>query len=563
MILKKCRCLLAFQWKSKPGLVRNSWTLLLWLALLTTHNTAAHSLGTIATELHIASTPSASFTSDVHIVMDWNKDHCGTVNNTKLPPMPTPFCALSPSRPGCDDDNIDSMPRVWFDQLSGLYRQLHSVNTNQGPSRPQIGESLTTLKHTCKAYTTITQQEDHVLNHFSDRVWVEAPYVLNKTHVYALTHVDSYPPLNVSISSVYSSLTLQISTNGGATFKQAFPAPHHLVATSPYDNRVNQFGINGLGLGMPSSIIKDPHSDYMYVMALANWGRKAGAQDGGQCLLRTKDITDAGSWRAWNGTGFSVSVNVSPLIAPVIDPDSHTCAILSTMPLRHISLLWSSYFEKFLAFGGIGSGLGFALSDDLITWSEVQKVKMENSGNGTITPVSPMPGKWVFPPKNAPESAHGWPYWIGAANATGQEASSGNVYKFKKFPCDCRRGPCEACPGMGMRDVCKLATNISSAEWAAVPESTVHFSCALVSKLAGYYKYLYATLVDDSEHRRTGADPSLNVVGQTATVFFVAEKCAGTTLSHNNTKVQCNMQDPVRHFRRDVVRATIKFQKGQ
>ena len=214
-----------------PKVVRNSWILLIWLAsfLMMRDNVAAHSLGNIATKLHMASTPSASFTSDVHIVMDWNKDHCGTINNTKLPPMPTPFCALAPSRPGCDDDNIDSMPRVWFDQLSGLYRQLHSVNTNQGPSRPQIGESLTTLKHTCKAYTAITQ-EDHVLNHFSERVWVEAPYVLNKTHVYALTHVDSYSPFrNMTIQSVYSSLTLQISTNGGATFKQAFPAPRHLV----------------------------------------------------------------------------------------------------------------------------------------------------------------------------------------------------------------------------------------------------------------------------------------------------------------------------------------------
>ena len=92
-----------------------------------------------------------------------------------------------------------------------------------------------------------------------------------------------------------------------------------------------------------------------------------------------------------------------------------------------------------------------------------------------------------------------------------------------------------------------------------MPEGTVHFSCALVSKLTGYYRYLYPTLVDDSEQRRTGADPSLNVVDQTATVFLVADKCAGTTLVDNYTKVECSMTDPVKHMRRDVVRSTIKF----
>ena len=513
----------------------------------------------------VQSTPSASITSDVHIVMDWNKDNCGSINNTKLPPMPSSFCALAPSRSGCDDDNIDSMPRVFFDQLSGIYRQLHNVATVQGPSRPQIGDSLETMKHTCKAYTTM-QLEDHVLNHFSDHVWVEAPYVLNKTHVYGLTHVDSYDPAQPQVA--YSSLTLQISTDGGASFRQAFPAPHHLVATSPYDHSAAQFNTTrGIGLGMPSSILKDPRSDYLYVMALANWGQKVGEQEGGQCLLRTNDITDPGSWRAWNGTDFSVSVNVSAEVAPVPDPDTHTCAVLSSMPLRHISLLWSTYFEKYLAFGQLGGSWAFALSDDLITWSKPTVVE-KLQGNGTITAASPAPGKWVLAPEG---DAHaGAPYWVGAPNATGQEGQSGTVYKFKPWfkglLCNtCKAGPCEPAPGTGLGDVCKLATNMSSAEWVSLPEATVHFSYALVSKLTGYGDYLYPTLVDDSEHKKTGKDPSFNVVGQTATLFAVANKCAGTTVKTIGTGTQkmvvCDMVDAVKHDRRDVVRVTIKFQK--
>ncbi len=515
----------------------------------------------MASSVVSGSTPSASFTSDVQIVMSWDRDNCGTVNNTPVPPMPTPQCGVtSSSESGCDLDNIDSMPRVWFDKSSGLYRQLHSVALAQGPSRPQVGASLTTLKHTCQPYVAM-QQQDYVLKDFNDRVWVEAPYVLNETHVYALTHVDSYNrSLKVVHKNVYSSLTLQVSTDGGASFAQAFPAPFHLVGTSPYKNGDGSFG-HGLGLGMPSSIVKDPKSDYLYVMALANWGHDIAAQAGGQCLLRTNDITDPGSWRAWNGTGFTVSVNASAEVAPVLDPDAHTCAVLD-LPLTHISLLWSSFYEQFLAFGGIGGGWGFALSDDLITWSDVSKLeaqafKWDAGGNATITPVSPMPGRWVFEPGNP---FPGKPYWVGASNATGEAAASGKVYKWPASCKGCHFGPCELCPGMG--DVCKLAKPMSTAEWSVIPSTNPHvqFSCGLVNKLAGYTGYLYATLVDDSEHQRTGSDPSLNVVGQNATVFFVARTCVGTKPPWKpGSALECTEKDAAHVLKRDVARASIKF----
>jgi len=506
--------------------------------------------------------PSASFVSDMQIVMDWDRDHCGTVNNTQLPSMPTPACTV-PSASGCDDDNLDSMPRVWYDPMHGFYRQLHSVATVQGPSRPQIGASLPTLKHTCRPYTTL-QQEDNVLSHFNDHVWVEAPYVLNETHVYALTHVDSYNGVHTAGGNVYSDLTLQKSTDGGASFAQALPSPHHLVGTSPYDNFRNGMLQRGLGLGMPSSIVKDPKSDYLYVMALANWGSNFSAQAGGQCLLRTNDITKPDSWRAWNGADFTVIVNASPAIAPVQNPDAHTCAVLD-LPLRHISLLWSSYYSKFLAFGQHNGAWSFALSDDLITWGPTTNIPHESipwntRGNATITPISPMPGRWTFAPKGA-KYVQDVPVWIGAVNASGQKALSGDVYKWRS-PCHkCRTTPCEPVPGMG--DVCKLAKPIGLEEWSSIPPANVEFTAGLVSKLAGYVSYQYPTLVDDSEHKRTRSDPSLNVVGQTATVFFVAYKCAGTDRNWRpgDGAVKCGDVDAVRHLRRDVVRATIQFQK--
>lgn len=54
------------------------------------------------------------------------------------------------------------------------------------------------------------QHEDNVLSHFNDYVWVEVPYVLNETHVYAFTHVDSYDGVQTAGGNVYRDLTAQV-----------------------------------------------------------------------------------------------------------------------------------------------------------------------------------------------------------------------------------------------------------------------------------------------------------------------------------------------------------------
>jgi hypothetical protein len=234
---------------------------------------------------------------------------------------------------------VDSMPRVWADQVRGGYRMLGNVATDQGPSRPQIGPSLDVLRHSCEPYTNVTSVNP-VLADFDGDTWIEAPVVVNHTHVYALAHVDSYNATihgHYSGINLYSSVTLFESTDGGASFHMARPAPSHLVATSPYDNRRGEYG-RGPGFGMPSSVLKDPASGLYYVMLLTNWGRDIGDQKGGQCLLRTSDIADPGSWRAWGGdsVGFTVRVNATPLLENVTNASVYTCQVrLGSMRILH------------------------------------------------------------------------------------------------------------------------------------------------------------------------------------------------------------------------------------
>ena len=54
---------------------------------------------------------------------------------------------------------------------------------------------------------------------------------------------------------------------------------------------------------------------------------------------------------------------------------------------------------------------------------------------------------------------------------------------------------------------------------------------------------------------------SLNVVGETATICFVACKCAGTgrKWKPGDGVLKCSDTDAVRHLRGDAVRATIQF----
>ena len=320
----------------------------------------------------------------------------------------------------------------------------------------------------------------------------------------------------------------------------------------------------GLGFGMPSSVFRDPKDGMYSVMLLTNWGQGILAQKGGQCLVRTSDITDPASWRAYGGAakGFSVRVNASPLLEQVTDPVAHTCQVLrhatgEALKLRHISLLWSTFYNQYLAFGEANSDpestdWGFSLSSDLLTWSEpalVLNPRWNTTGNATITALSPMPGRWIV-------SAHGGsrtaPFWV--------QSDGGFKYKTSCGPCP---AICEVCPGMG--DVCSQAENVSSGVLDRIPTASMDFSCGLVSKLDGYSGYIYPTLIDDSYHAATGADPSLNIVQQTANVFFVANPCAGTqpwkpgggTAKANELK--CTILDSKQRTRRNIVRSTVRF----
>ena len=178
--------------------------------------------------------------------------------------------------------------------------------------------------------------------------WLAAPWTPDGKTVYALIHMEHYGQncsagCPSSYACWYNAITSAYSTNSGATFTQ-LPAPQQLVATIPY--QFSQDGPNGYFA--PSNIVK-ARDGYLYAMFRAEPHL---AQQFGTCLMRTRDISDPSSWRAWNGTSFSVQFH-NPYTQTVTPQSSYVCAPVDFMSIGTMSesLTWNSYFRKWMLVG--------------------------------------------------------------------------------------------------------------------------------------------------------------------------------------------------------------------
>jgi hypothetical protein len=62
--------------------------------------------------------------------------------------------------------------------------------------------------------------------------------------------------------------------------------------------------------------------------------------------MRTRDLTDPASWRAWDGVRFNITLAVNPYLDPSLDPTKHVCKPVTTM--TYISLLWSTFYNQYV-----------------------------------------------------------------------------------------------------------------------------------------------------------------------------------------------------------------------
>jgi len=277
----------------------------------------------------------------------------------------------------CEDNDItDEAARAFRDDSGNV-----QLMTTHFVNRRFIGPSLDNLTHPCTKTMSSSNNSDP--SKYDAREWLASPWTPDGKNVYALIHNEYQGQLFTGGNCLfagesqadrykcwYNSITSAYSTDSGATFQQR-AAPSHLVASVPY--QYEKDGPNGFFL--PSNVVRSGDG-YFYVFIRSE---DKGFQQLGSCLLRTRDLSDPASWRAWSGSGFTVQFQ-NPYVG-TFNPADHVCAPVDFNSIGTVteSLTYNTYLRKWMLVGaavgnstnGLPSGFYYALSDDLLNWTDL------------------------------------------------------------------------------------------------------------------------------------------------------------------------------------------------
>jgi hypothetical protein len=259
---------------------------------------------------------------------------------------------------------------------------------------PELGELA--VDPSCAVILASDEDEDP--SSYDNHEWITATHTIDGETVHALVHNEyqgwrHFPSECTSERGCwFNAITLATSVDGGASYRHR-PPPAHRVATFPYRYASNT---GPAGFFMPSNIVEKDGFHYALVRAL-NGPRQAAAypaQQRGNCLIRTRDLSDPGAWRAWDGEDFTVAF--ADPYREEVDPRRHVAPTVSVEPpagREHPpeaygagemteSLTYNTHFGQYLlagiarkpdpAGGDPVWGVYYSLSSDLVHWGERQ-----------------------------------------------------------------------------------------------------------------------------------------------------------------------------------------------
>lgn len=282
------------------------------------------------------------------------------------------------STQACQPDDIPDVPaRAFRDSQNQI--QLVAAHYH---ARRAIGPTLGSVAHECNV--VFGSHLDPDPSKYNGQEWLYSVYTIDGQKVYGFVHQEfhgwDYYEQCAALSGTpdiskcwYNAVTFATSTDAGANYTHATP-PGHLLASVPY-----QFApLEGpYGVYRPSNVVA---KDGLYYMMAVVEGH--GAQKSGICLLRTDNLDDPTTWRAWDGSGFGASF-INPYVDTVADPAAHVCEPVSSAtsgPLRGLELyglVYNTYINAYMAWGaamkdptGKIAGFYYSLSNDLMHWTE-------------------------------------------------------------------------------------------------------------------------------------------------------------------------------------------------
>lgn len=325
--------------------------------------------------------PTLKVIGEEEIVLDWSKDRCGTLDIPDLP-----------ARAFRDDQgNV---------QLIAT----HHINYRS------IGPDLHSVKRDCRPIMQSASLTDP--SEFSYHQWIGSTYTEDGKTIYALVHNEYYgsnayvPCPQGGVVCWYNAITLAVSTDSGASYHAAATPPDHLVASAPYPYEA---GAGPYGFFEPSNIIKG-QDGYYYAYMREHFYRKGDA-GAGICVMRTKDLSDASSWRAWDGKDFTVSF-INPYLKPDEAKSAPGCVLIPAEPglgVMNQSVTFNTYLSRYVMVGVTAAhingrevwGVLYSFSQDLVHW-EPRKLLYEVELPWTYQPGDP--DYYLYPSLLDPDS---------------------------------------------------------------------------------------------------------------------------------------------------------------
>ena len=259
-----------------------------------------------------------------------------------------------------------------------------------------FGATFSTLKRSC---TPILVSDDlPTADSFDNQEWIESVYS-DGTVIHGFIDNEFHDPIAPDCKPGdsspgnpcwYNSIGYAVSSDGGHTFTHAAP-PAHLLAPAP-----QQWYPQGppappppYGYFEPSNIVHALDNFYYAVFRGNTMNNPPQV-----CLIRTQTLHDPTSWRAWDGSGFSLRMT-----DPYTGPAPSLCTGVAG-DLAQPTLTYNTYLGKYMMVGSavLGNpsvcGAAYALSSDLIHWTAFQIIKtgyfsfapcLPPGGNGYLT----------------------------------------------------------------------------------------------------------------------------------------------------------------------------------
>lgn len=286
---------------------------------------------------------------------------------------------------------------------------------------PLTGTTLNTLsRSTCTPLSPVREDIDPSKYAFDE--WYQSPYTIDGKNVVIYGHEEFHGARLVDANGNplypdcvangrqdpddcwYAAVVFASSTDSGNTFSRSADTSADVTWTAP---SVFTTDMKRSGGALHSNVFRSPADGYYYMMVRVLDARvTAGAstQPTGNCLLRSATL-DASSWRAWDGTDFTIPFG-NPYAAGY-STAGHVCKGVNMPNVIAYTIVFSPTMNQYIAIGRgsiplVGkNGVVYSTSSDLINWSSVSpilnpdKTPFESvaiGADGTVYPPGKGPG---------------------------------------------------------------------------------------------------------------------------------------------------------------------------